>query len=320
MSNFTESEAKVLSFMEAVQNERLMKEEEDAFMNTTDYKLKQLDRCEHDGKAICLDNILCRIYKDAVPLNDDYKNACAEDLDTCFKDYIATRAPKGIEYYIKEAIRKKSPFAKRVLEAVSNLVEDEMRDKALNIEDIDTKDLVFSSNDDLTKRLEFIGDDLNSNEIAQTVRDNVKATAMSEIERAKKEKETLKNLEAELKSDIDVNNQAAVESALELKGFGPSDYIPSLFNGIMINKLNKAIPRFESGELADVYLYGAMNDFREGEVEESAEIQMASPEEYAFIEAVKEYTALSVVKALKLESFNPIMINDLAYDYASMKI
>ena len=45
----------------------------------------------------------------------------------------------------------------------------------------------------------------------------------------------------------------------------------------------------------------------------------ASPEELAFIESVKEYTALSILKALKLESFDKYRVNDLAQEYAQMR-
>ena len=52
---------------------------------------------------------------------------------------------------------------------------------------------------------------------------------------------------------------------------------------------------------------------------ESASIETPKLEELALIESVKEYTALSVLKALKLESFDKYHVNDLAIEYATEK-
>lgn len=318
MNTFADREQKVLSFMEQVQEAKLVKEQEDAFMHSTDYKLKTLDKCEQDAREICLDKIFASLYKDAVPLNDEYKQAYADDLDASFKDFMALRCPKGLEFYVKEGLRKNSPFAKKILEAVNNLVEDEMQQKALNIEEIDPKELVFNSNDAVHKRLDIIGQDLAVPEISQAVKDNVRNTALSEIKRAKMHKEELKNLESELANDVNMHTEEAVREALELRGYGEvKDYIPTLFEAVLINKMNKIRPVYESGELQEVYLYGAVADYgKEEEVNESESPRFATMEELAFVEAVKEYTGLSILKALKLESFTKNYVSDLAQEYA----
>lgn len=320
-TTFAESETKVLNFMEAVQEQRLMQEEEDAFKQSTDYKLKTLDKCMNSAKDVCLDSIFARLYKNAVPLNDEYKTAYATDLDDAFRDFMATRCPKGMEYYVKEGLKRKSPFAKRVLEAVDNLVKDQYHDKAMNIEDIRTEDLVFNSSDDVQRRLDIMGQDLAIPEISQAVKDNVKQTALSEITRAKREKESLKSIEAELANDININTPAQVQEAMELRDIGQTkDYVPSLFEGIMINKLNKITPLYESGALQEVYTYNVLADYgKETPVSESGECQFAGPEELAFIEAVKEYTGLSILKALKLESFDKYRVAELAQEYAQAR-
>ena len=319
MATFESRENKVLSFMEQVQEEILMKEQEEAFLNTPDFKLKKLDQCQNDGKAICLDSIIRSLYKDAIPLNDDYKCAHNDSLDRTFDTFIANKCPKGLEFYIREGLKKNSPFAKKVIEAVENLVNDQTNDMAMNIDKIDANDLVFASNDDLTKKLDVINSDLNIPEISQAIQNNVKSTAISEINRAKKEKEELKNLENELANDVKVNSPEALESALEYRDMGVKDYTPNLFEAVMINKLNKIQPKYEAGELQDVYLYNTLDEYgKMGAVTEEAEstIHFATPEEMAFVEAVQEYTLLSVLKALKLESFNKYDVNDLAQKYA----
>ena len=318
MNTFANSKNKVLNFMEAVQEQKVMQEEEDAFKQSTDYKLKTLDKCMDTAKDVCLDSIFANLYKDAVPLNDDYKAAYADDLDNAFKDFMATRCPKGLEYYVKEGLKRNSPFAKKVLEAVDDLVKNEYHDKAMNIEDVSPDDLVFRTTDDTQKLLNIIGQDLQVPEIAQAVKDNVKQTALSEIIRAKKEKEELKNIEAELANDVNIDTTEKVQEALELRGIGQTkDYNPSLFGGIMINKLNKIMPLYESGQMQEVYTYNVLADYgKETQVNESGECNYADPEELAFIEAVKEYTGLSILKALKLESFNKYTVADLAQEYA----
>ena len=316
MSTFIENRNTVLSFMEAVEEELLMKKQEEDFINSTDYKLKTLDKCENDAKEICLDRIFAKIYKDAVPLSDDYKNANSEDLDDAFKTFMATRCPKGMEFYVKEGLKRKSPFAKRVLEAVNELVDKEYIQKALNIEDIDAKDLVFNTTDDVQTKLDVIGQELSGPEISQAVQDTVKQTALSEITRAKQEKENIKNIEAELANDININTQEAVEQALEMRGYGSTkDYVPTLFESIMINKLNMIQAKIESGENMEVYTYEALADY--GTTNNSD--VFATPEELAFIESVKEYTALSLLKALKLESFTKYRVDDLVQEYAQQR-
>lgn len=321
MTKFSDSEQKVLSFMEQVEEEKLIQEQENAFTQSTEYKLKTLDKCENDAKKVCLDKIFSKAYKDAVPLNDEYKQAYVDDLDSSFKEFIATRCPNGIEYYVKEGLKKNSPFAKKVLEAVNNLVEEEMNDKAMNIENIDPKDLVFNSNDDVQKKLDVIGQELSVPEISDAVKNNVKQTALSEIQRAKAQKEEYKNLENELAQDININTEESVKEALELRGYGEvKDYIPTLFEAVLINKMNKLQPIYESGNLQEVYLYGAVSDYgKEKDITESGDPKFASVEDLAFVEAVKEYTGLSLLKALKLESFNRNYVYDLAQEYAQQR-
>lgn len=308
-------EAKVLSFMEQVQDDILTREQEAAFENSTDYKLKKLYECQDEGKGVCLDILLRKIYKDATPLNDDYKTACSDSLDGSFDTFIQKKCPKGLEFYIREGLKKGSPFAKKAMEAVECLVKDETKEKEFNIDDVDPKSLVFANDEDLTRKVDIIGQELNGPEISKIVHDNVKQTALSEISRAKAEKQELKKIEDELANDIKVNSPQALESALELRDIGtPKDYTPSLFEGVMINKLTDVQHKIDAGELGDTYLYGALGDFRESADEE--EVRFATPEEIAFVEAVKEYTMLSVLKALKLESFTVSETRDLANEYA----
>lgn len=321
MSNtFNERVEKMKSFMEMVDEARVIKEQEDNFMNSTDYKLKTLDKCTDDAKNICLDKIFARIYKDAVPLNDDYKAAYNNDLDASFRDFMAQRCPKGMEFYVKEGLKKNSPFAKKVLEAVNNLVDEEMRDKAFNIEDIDPAKIPMDANGQVQVKLDIVGNELSVPEISQAIKDNVKTTALSEITRAKENKENLQKIENELAQDIKLTNEEAIKEALELRGYGEvRDYTPTLFEAVFINKMNKLTSVAEStGDFQGKYLYGALTEYGKDEtITESGIPDFATLEEMAFIEAVKEYTGLSMLKALKLENFTKGYIQDLTDAYSS---
>jgi hypothetical protein len=319
----TTGKEKVLNFIDMLKAEQEKKDQMDAFKNSDHYKLRVMDRMKDDAKDKCLNNICGKIYKDAIPLNDEYKRAYCDDLDQAWSEFIAKRCPQGIEYYVKEGLKKGSPFAKKVLEAVNELVNNEYRDMEVNPDKYSPDELVFKSTDDVQKKLDVINSDLGTDELSQAIQDNVKSTVMSEINRAKAEKERISNLERELANDVHVNTPEAVESALEAAGVTEKKfYEPSLFEAINIGMLNTLKPRFESGELQSVYLYDTLADFNyeKANTEDITEnANVASLNELAFVEAVKELTALNVIKALKLENFNPINLKDVIYEYASMR-
>ena len=102
--------------------------------------------------------------------------------------------------------------------------------------------------------------------------------------RVKEIKEELSDLDKEKALDL------AKEKALVLKGVkSPSSklYQPTLFEGIMINKMNLVK---ESG----------------------ADLDPAIQHKLAFMESVKEYTKLSVLNSLMLESYNGVSAKKLA--------
>ena len=297
------SEGRVLSFMDDIDKKSDLERERDEIRHSLDGKLKFLDKCKQDAKDQCIDKIFAKLYNDATPLNDEYKVAYKDDLDTGFRDFIGSKSDKGMDYYIREAI-KRSPFTKRVIEAVDTMIEDEYKDKEINIDNIDPEDLVFKSSDDTTKKLEVISRDLSGDDISEQIRNQVKQTALSEIRRAKEEKEGLKRMEDELAKDPSINSQEAIESALELRGVKDIRfYTPSLFEGVMINKYNHILKDIESGNYVDAPLYGAMESFREeyanlySESVKEAIMKKVSP----VIKKIKEVKAkiINKIKALK---------------------
>ena len=306
-------EIRLLDFIDNIENEERNKKAESDFKNSDTYKLRMIDKSRDEAKKEYLTKVLSDTYRDAIPLNDEYKVAYKDDIDKCFRDFLNERCPQGVEYYIKEAIKKNSGFAKKVLEAVNHLVDEKYNKLSLKLEEVTDEDLVFSNDKDEQKKVNVIGRELNTDEVASIVKDNVKQTAVSEIQRAKEEKEKLQAVEDELANDVKMNTPQKVEEAMRLKGLGQGYYKPSLFNGIMISNMNKIQSKMESGDNCEYSTYNALKDYP------MTLNESATPQELAFIESVKEYTGYALVKALKLESFDMYKLDNLAQSYAQRK-
>lgn len=306
-------EIRLLDFIDNIENEERNKKAESDFKNSDTYKLRMIDKSRDEAKKEYLTKVLSDTYRDAIPLNDEYKVAYKDDIDKCFRDFLNERCPQGVEYYIKEAIKKNSGFAKKVLEAVNHLVDEKYNKLSLKLEEVTDEDLVFNNDKDEQKKVNVVGRELNTDEVASIVKDNVKQTAVSEIQRAKEEKEKLQAVEDELANDVKMNTPQKVEEAMRLKGLGQGYYKPSLFNGIMISNMNKIQAKMESGDNYEYSTYDALKDYP------MTLNESATPQELAFIESVKEYTGYALVKALKLESFDMYKIDNLAQSYAQRK-
>lgn len=306
-------EIRLLDFIDNIENEERNKKAESDFKNSDTYKLRMIDKSRDEAKKEYLTKVLSDTYRDAIPLNDEYKVAYKDDIDKYFRDFLNERCPQGVEYYIKEAIKKNSGFAKKVLEAVNHLVDEKYNKLSLKLEEVTDEDLVFNNDKDEQKKVNVVGRELNTDEVASIVKDNVKQTAVSEIQRAKEEKEKLQAVEDELANDVKMNTPQKVEEAMRLKGLGQGYYKPSLFNGIMISNMNKIQAKMESGDNCEYSTYDALKDYP------MTLNESATPQELAFIESVKEYTGYALVKALKLESFDMYKIDNLAQSYAQRK-
>nr|DAW32227.1 MAG TPA: hypothetical protein [Caudoviricetes sp.] len=306
-------EIRLLDFIDNIENEERNKKAESDFKNSDTYKLRMIDKSRDEAKKEYLTKVLSDTYRDAIPLNDEYKVAYKDDIDKCFRDFLNERCPQGVEYYIKEAIKKNSGFAKKVLEAVNHLVDEKYNKLSLKLEEVTDEDLVFNNDKDEQKKVNVVGRELNTDEVASIVKDNVKQTAVSEIQRAKEEKEKLQAVEDELANDVKMNTPQKVEEAMRLKGLGQGYYKPSLFNGIMISNMNKIQAKMESGDNCEYSTYNALKDYP------MTLNESATPQELAFIESVKEYTGYALVKALKLESFDMYKLDNLAQSYAQRK-
>jgi hypothetical protein len=305
------NENKVLSFIDQIEAERQNKRQDTELTNSMEYKYKCLQKAKDECRKECLSKIFEKFYLNSIPLNDEYKNACCDEIKSDIPGFVKHRGCDDLVYYVGEAINKGSEPAARIMKCVNNIVDESFKDKEMNIKDYNASDLVFKMDDDTAKKIDVVTQDLELDDLSQIISDNVKSTAAAEIMRAKREKDEAKALETDLANNLDITNEAAIDFALELRGMKEKKiFQPSLFEGIMLGKLEKSSLMAESG--SSTYLYNALSDY--GFESNSS---FASPEEIAFVESVREYTLLNISKALKLEKFNLATIREMAQDYAS---
>ena len=313
--NFNDRERTVLDFMDRVKQKRRDEQKENEFKQSSTYKLRELDKQEKKARCDCTNMVFAKLYRDAVPLSDDYKVAHKDDLDNEIREFISARAPQGdIEYYVREAIKKGSKPAKDIQESVDRIVNNFYAEKAMDINKWNVEDLVFRTGEDTQQKINAITQDLALDDVTQIIRDNVKSSAISEITRAKKEKQEIEELENELSNDMKVKTEEAIDYRLALAGLTERKvFNPSLFQGIMIGKVNQLTEMQESGTLGSDFLYNTLEDY--GMMESTQE---PSIEERAFVESVKELTKIQLIKTLCMERFNLQDIRDMALEYAQM--
>jgi hypothetical protein len=304
------NETKVLNFIDQIESERQQKAHDNEHSNSIEYKYRCLNKAKEDCKKQCLSKIFEKFYRDSIPLNDEYKNACSNEIKSDIPGYVKSRGYEDLVYYVGEAIPR-CEAANKIMNAVNSIVEETFKDKEIDIANYQASDLVFKMDDSVEKRLDVAAQNLELDDLSQIISDNVRSTAVAEIKRAKREKEANKALEEELANDLSITDEPTLEFALELRGLKDKKvFQPSLFEGIMIGKLEKATLMKESGANS-TYLYNALAEY--GIKNDS----FASAEEIAFVESVREYTLLNISKALKLENFKLNDIRMLAQEYAT---
>lgn len=306
-------EDKIMSFIDKINQRKRDAEDFDSMSNSIDGKLRQIDRNKEDMRNTCINEILSNCYRKSLPLGDTYKDDHEDELKGDFSKFIIThRHPEGAIFYIKEAIRKGSPFAKKIMERVDKLVNDEFENKEINIDSLEPEQLVFKMTDDVHQKINDISDDLSIDEISDKIKSNVKDTAISEINRAKAEKQEMKKLEEELLNDPSMNSQTAVESALtlyDIKTERTGFYEPeTIFMSMLIGNMNKLMNESYEGDTD--YLKDALVLFKESDDEPTNYIS-----EKAFIDSIRDYTCLNMIHTLGLEKFNGNQMMEFKYKF-----
>jgi hypothetical protein len=285
INEIDQRENKVLDFINLKNQELSLQSQNDKLQNSPELKMRKLnDECQK-GKAICIDTILGKLYKDALPFDDPKKNCTDDEARDEIHDYIAKRTGcRGSEYYVKEAIkRNNSSTLKNLLEAVDNICKKFYTEAKANMGSINLKDLNFNMNldtdgiDKITKKLEF-------DDIADIIHDNVQKAVQGEVDKAKREDDYNQKIEDSLVNDPSVIDDTSMESAMGKMNVvkQPTIYQPSLFEAIML---------------------GNKTQFQESAMDE------------VFTETIHEYTKLNMTKALKLEKFDLQSVRNMANSY-----
>ena len=201
-------EKELFSFISELKKDEQKEKDRAVMKESTTYKLNKIKQVKESAREVCLDTLISKIYKDAIPMDEPTKDLISDDLDAEISDYIRAKQPKGTVYYVKEAIKRGSKPAKEMLEAVDKMLTDHFRETALNIKDVDADDITFDIKDPETEeKLNEISSTMQYDELSDAIKNNVKIAANAEIKRVKDERQKIKDLEEELKSDEDVTNE-----------------------------------------------------------------------------------------------------------------
>lgn len=260
--SFEDRKERIFDFMDEVHKKR---EEENRIMeieNRPETKLRKLNVTKKDGVDQCLNTVLGTLYRNSIPTNSLLpQNTCINgsiqhlqnpmELQDEMKDFVTGRANgQGASYYVHEAIKRtNSPALKKLLEGCTRIVNEQYEGKVADPNTITKDDYAFKLSGESEEKLNDLMDSLQLTDLSEVIKQNVKTTAVNEIEAAKKEKEERDALENELAGNNDLTTESAITRYLaennlqKPQGF----YQPSLFEGILIGKFN-TLPHMESVE------------------------------------------------------------------------
>lgn len=284
-------------FLSNLEKERMRVDDERRMRQDPGYKINIIKEKEQEGKESCAAAVLCKIYRDALPVDDEYRIGNRYELDEFFMNTIKKHHPNhdGVYNYIADCAHRGSKPAKMMIEAVDRLVRSRALQYYENLDEVDADTIDLSPDrEDIANDIEEISTNMNYDQISGIIEDNVRSTVQREVENTKKEDETLKNLQDSMTTDDDIATESAIDLALAKAGFSEKqEYQPSLFNGIMIGKITQIT---ESGEVDDDHI-----------------------EKKAFFEAVKEFTMWETLYTLDMSRLTNDQMNNLAREYASGK-
>ena len=272
------------NFVDQLKHEEEERRERDSIANSVPVKARKLQNCKKMYILGAMKELLGRLYAKALPLDDEYCDSNNEINKARMCDMIDKR---GGMQYITDACSK-SPALKKAMTAVEKACDKKFMEKELKIADVDPADLDYHFDADEEKSvLDQIESDSDFDSISGVIKKNVEDDAVKEIEKAKKEDEETEDLEQRLQDQEDMDSEEKLESAISTYYFFcPRIYVPSLFEAFMMS-VAKQYGESITGEQID----------------------------QCFVEAVMEYTALNVLKALKMESFDREHVKDLAAEY-----
>lgn len=284
------AENRVLNFIDEVDKEKSRVASATASLNTPEFKQRTLDSNMAQAKTDCLQFIFKDLYQNSLPLNDSYINANDDKITADMQDFINRQtANRGIEVYMKEAIKNGNKTLEKVMESVDTFVRNCFREEVVDYKKLNVEDLDWKFDDEKKDALREIARDANLDEVSDIIKNNVMSATEYEKNRIQQKKDEEKAIADELTQNNDVTSESAIETymAFRNRGMGKEVYQPTLFEGV----LNYAFDKYPS---------------------ETAEEQAQ-----CFREAVSEFTLLNLNKALRFKSYNRNDVNNMAKSYVT---
>lgn len=256
------------------------------------YKLNILNEEREKGLENSATGVICKIYRDALPMEDEYKATNKQELDDGFISMIKEKSPDGGVYtFLSSCASNGCKPAKLMVEAVNKAIDEHCRKFYENLDDVDPDEIDMGPKSAVVSDVvDQVSSSMDYDQISNIIEQNVQNTVRREIETQKAEDQKLEELQNKLSEDDSVQTESAVEAALMREGMKRKQYQPSLFNGIMIGKVKEFT---EAGDLDD-----------------------ARVQKKAFFESVKEYTKIETLSTLNMVHFNQRQLDDLANAYA----
>lgn len=272
----------VMDFINNKTRELNRSKELQELQSSPELKMRRLNNEYQKAPSACMNAMLGKMYKNALPFDDPHRYGSDDQAQNAIHDFIGNRCGgKDTEWYVREALKKnKSVTLQKMLTESQNIARKFYSETSKNLGKINLKDINFNPNA-YNDELEEVTKKLEFDEISELIHNNVQTAMQSEIDKAKAEEEYQKKLEDDLAEDPDVVDDDTMQNAMQqMESTKPTIYEPSLMEAIMIGN-------------AKVY-----ND-RDSVINES----------------VREYTKLSMMKALKLEKFDLINTKKLVHSY-----
>ena len=291
VADTSDREQKVTQFLERIRIAEEQAELEAKHHQEPAYKNYMLNKAVAETKENCASKVICKVYRDAVPMDEEYKCENSDEIENGFRSYILKKDSNGVYSYVQRAAKKSVP-AKLLVEAVDNAVDTFFNKyyEDLSGTDVDEK-LVDET--DVQKMAENITADLDYDQISEIISNNVEHAVQSEVAATRAEDEKVKQLEQQLANDPSIVTEDAIDAALSRAGYKKKKaYDPTLFNGIMIGKST---------------------------ILEDAGIAEDSIGKEAFVESVLEYTALETLAVLNIQTMTMDEQKNLARQYAAGK-
>lgn len=281
---------KVLNFIDAVNKEKQSIANVAAYKNTPMYKKGQMESNKEKAKDTCLAYIFFDVFKNSIPLENQYIYSHADDLEKKMKIFMNEQiANKGLTCYVRETIKNGNTSMKELMESVDRFVENCFREKAANIENLSADDLNWTFDDEKKEQLDSFARDANLDDISEYIKANVKNAIESEKKRVEERRLRTSQLQSELENNDDMVSESAINRrlALEFAKEGKNKiYQPSLFEAVMIHSFNNGDSDSEEGK------------------------------KNCFCEAVAEFTLLNMNKAFRFKNYSRMEVNNLANKYA----